>query len=92
VVDGEQGDDDACRPNQVIAVAVTHSPLGRDRWEPVVDAVAGEQLARAARSSTGSWGGEVDSTFVISHRLSLEDAPGACALFRNRQEAARRWS
>jgi predicted glycogen debranching enzyme len=44
LVDGEHGDDDACRPNQVIAVAVRHSPLARDKWEPVVDTVAAELL------------------------------------------------
>jgi predicted glycogen debranching enzyme len=44
VVDGERGDDDACRPNQVVALAVTHSPLERDYWEPVLNSVASELL------------------------------------------------
>ncbi len=44
VVDGERGDDDACRPNQVVALAVTHSPLKRDYWEPVLNSVASELL------------------------------------------------
>jgi threonine dehydrogenase-like Zn-dependent dehydrogenase len=30
--------------------------------------------------------GEIDPTFVISHRLSLEDAPDAYALFRDKQD------
>ena len=43
VVDLEGGgDDDACRPNQVFAIAVTHPPLDRAHWEPVLDSVAGE--------------------------------------------------
>ena len=44
VVDGERGDDDACRPNQIVALAVTHSPLERDYWEPVLNSVASELL------------------------------------------------
>jgi predicted glycogen debranching enzyme len=44
LVDGEHGDDDACRPNQVIALAVTHSPLDREYWQPVLDSVASELL------------------------------------------------
>jgi predicted glycogen debranching enzyme len=39
VVDGEAGDDPACRPNQVFAISLTHAVLGRARWEPVMDVV-----------------------------------------------------
>jgi predicted glycogen debranching enzyme len=39
VIDGEQGDDAACRPNQILAVALHHPVLSRDRWEAVVTAV-----------------------------------------------------
>jgi predicted glycogen debranching enzyme len=39
VVDGEAGDDPACRPNQVFAIALDHPVLDRSRWEPVVDVV-----------------------------------------------------
>jgi predicted glycogen debranching enzyme len=42
VVDGETGDDDACRPNQIFAIAVPHSPLERQYWQPVLDSVAAE--------------------------------------------------
>jgi predicted glycogen debranching enzyme len=42
VVDGESGDDDACRPNQIFAIAVPHSPLERQYWQPVLDSVATE--------------------------------------------------
>jgi predicted glycogen debranching enzyme len=40
VVDGEQGDDPACRPNQIFAVSLAHPVLDAARWEPVVDTVA----------------------------------------------------
>ncbi len=39
VVDGENGDDDACRPNQILAIAVPHSPLDRRYWPAVLDSV-----------------------------------------------------
>jgi predicted glycogen debranching enzyme len=35
VVDGEQGDDSACRPNQILAISLDHPVLDRSRWEPV---------------------------------------------------------
>jgi predicted glycogen debranching enzyme len=39
VVDGEHGNDDACRPNQVLSVSLPHPVLDRSRWEPVLHAV-----------------------------------------------------
>lgn len=39
VVDGEHGDDIACRPNQIFAVSLDHPVLERERWEPVVETV-----------------------------------------------------
>ena len=39
IVDGENGDDDACRPNQILAIAVPHSPLDRQYWAPVLETV-----------------------------------------------------
>jgi predicted glycogen debranching enzyme len=42
VVDGEHGDDAACRPNQLLAVSVRHPPLDPSRWASVVDVVATE--------------------------------------------------
>ncbi len=39
VLDGEPGDDPACRPNQVFAISLDHPVLGRERWEPVMDVV-----------------------------------------------------
>src|SRR5262249_14993899 len=39
VVDGESGDDPACRPNQVFAISLPHPVLDRSRWEPVLEVV-----------------------------------------------------
>lgn len=39
VVDGEQGDDASCRPNQIFAVSLDNPVLDRGRWEPVVETV-----------------------------------------------------
>jgi predicted glycogen debranching enzyme len=39
VVDGEQGNDAACRPNQVLAISLDHPVLEQDRWAPVLDVV-----------------------------------------------------
>ena len=39
VVDGENGDDPAFRPNQIFAIALEHSVLDREYWEAVVTAV-----------------------------------------------------
>ena len=39
VVDGEAGDDSACRPNQVLAISLDHPVLDRERWEAVMRVV-----------------------------------------------------
>jgi glycogen debranching enzyme len=39
VIDGERGDDPACRPNQLFAISLTHPILDRDRWRPVLRVV-----------------------------------------------------
>jgi predicted glycogen debranching enzyme len=39
VVDGEHGDDPACRPNQVLAISLPHPVLDRERWDPVMKVV-----------------------------------------------------
>ncbi|ALG71159.1 glycogen debranching protein [Azospirillum thiophilum] len=44
VVDGDHGDDIACRPNQIFAVSLDHPVLERDRWEPVVETVRSRLL------------------------------------------------
>jgi len=39
LVDGEAGDDPACRPKQIFAVSLRHPVLDAARWERVVDVV-----------------------------------------------------
>ena len=39
VVDGEQGDDAAFRPNQVFAISLDHPVLDETRWAPVLEKV-----------------------------------------------------
>jgi predicted glycogen debranching enzyme len=39
VVDGEQGDDQVCRPNQIFAISLDYPVLMEQHWEPVVQVV-----------------------------------------------------
>jgi predicted glycogen debranching enzyme len=39
VIDGPQGDDPACRPNQVFALALRHPILDQARWERIIAVV-----------------------------------------------------
>jgi glycogen debranching enzyme len=39
VIDGDADHDAACRPNQLMAIALHHPVLDRARWEPVLDTV-----------------------------------------------------
>jgi predicted glycogen debranching enzyme len=39
VIDGEAGDDHACRPNQIFAISLDHPVLDQGRWRPVFDVV-----------------------------------------------------
>jgi predicted glycogen debranching enzyme len=53
VVDGEKGDDPACRPNQVFAISLSHPVLDRSRWEPVLEAVRQRLLTPVGLRSLG---------------------------------------
>jgi predicted glycogen debranching enzyme len=44
VVDGEAGDDDAIRPNQIFAISLPHPVLHPHRWKAVVDIVHDQLL------------------------------------------------
>jgi len=44
VVDGEQGDDPSCRPNQILAISLDHPVLERRRWHQVFDVVRSRLL------------------------------------------------
>ena len=39
IVDGEQGDDTACRPNQIYAISLRHAVLEQSRWRHVLSMV-----------------------------------------------------
>jgi glycogen debranching enzyme len=39
VVDGEDGDDASCRPNQVFAISLPRAVLDQSRWQPTLDVV-----------------------------------------------------
>ncbi len=39
VVDGETGDDPACRPNQIFSLSLPNAVLNEDRWEAVLETV-----------------------------------------------------
>lgn len=39
VVDGEEGDDASCRPNQIFAISLDHPVLAPARWEAVMNVV-----------------------------------------------------
>jgi predicted glycogen debranching enzyme len=44
VVDGPDGDDAACRPNQLLAISLRHPVLSRARWQWVLDVVRNRLL------------------------------------------------
>jgi predicted glycogen debranching enzyme len=39
VIDGEHGDDPACRPNQILSISLDHPILDRQYWTPVFEVV-----------------------------------------------------
>ena len=44
VVDGPDGNDAACRPNQLFAMSLDHPVLQEDRWQAVLDVVSDQLL------------------------------------------------
>jgi predicted glycogen debranching enzyme len=44
VVDGEQGDDASCRPNQMFALSLRHPVLAREHWSAVLETVRARLL------------------------------------------------
>jgi predicted glycogen debranching enzyme len=39
VIDGPDGDDPKCRPNQIFPISLPHPVLARERWQPVLEVV-----------------------------------------------------
>jgi len=76
IVDGEGGDDCACRPNQIFAVSLPHPVLDPTHWPAVVDAVAAHlltpvglrSLSPAAPDYRGRYDGDLHSRDVAYHR------------------------
>ncbi len=44
VIDGENGNDPSCRPNQLLAISLDNPILDEDKWRPVVDVCRKELL------------------------------------------------
>jgi predicted glycogen debranching enzyme len=51
VIDGESGDDPALRPNQLMAISLTHPILDPTRWKAVLDVVRDKLLTPAGLRS-----------------------------------------
>ncbi|HEX6306538.1 MAG TPA: amylo-alpha-1,6-glucosidase [Longimicrobiales bacterium] len=51
VIDGENGADDACRPNQIFAISLDHPVLERTRWNAVIETVGSRLLTPAGLRS-----------------------------------------
>jgi predicted glycogen debranching enzyme len=54
VVDGESGDDAACRPNQIFAISLPHPVLDPAHWTAVVDVVRAKLLTPVGLRSLSS--------------------------------------
>jgi len=63
VVDGENGDDSACRPNQVLAIALRHPVLDSSRWAPVLDVVRSRLLTPVGLRSLAPGHPDYKSTY-----------------------------
>jgi predicted glycogen debranching enzyme len=54
IVDGENGDDDACRPNQIFAMSLDHPVLNEVRWPAVLEIVRSRLLTPVGLRSLSS--------------------------------------
>jgi predicted glycogen debranching enzyme len=72
VVDGEYGEDAACRPNQVFAIALDHAVLDEARWHPVMSAVRERLLTPVGLRSLAP--GHPDYKRTYSGDLRARDA------------------
>jgi predicted glycogen debranching enzyme len=72
VVDGENGDDSACRPNQIFALSLEHPVLQEDRWESVLEVVRNQLLTPVGLRSLAP--GSPDYRSVYHGDLPSRDA------------------
>jgi predicted glycogen debranching enzyme len=63
VVDGENGDDPACRPNQVLTIALRHPVLDPTRWEAVLDVIRSRLLTPVGLRSLAAGHPDYKSTY-----------------------------
>jgi predicted glycogen debranching enzyme len=63
VVDGEHGDDAACRPNQVFAISLDHAVLDTSRWVPVMQIVRERLLTPVGLRSLAQGHPDYKSTY-----------------------------
>ena len=54
VVDGENGDSDLCRPNQVLSISLENPVLAREHWAPVMKATGRSLTPRRRGTARGS--------------------------------------
>ena len=72
VVDGEYGDDAACRPNQIFALSLPRPVLAPERWRPVFDTVRQRLLTPLGLRSLAP--GEPDYQSTYDGDLRARDA------------------
>jgi predicted glycogen debranching enzyme len=72
VIDGEQGNDRSCRPNQIFSIALDHPVLTRERWEPVMTVVRDRLLTPVGLRSLAP--GHPDYKRTYSGDLRARDA------------------
>lgn len=63
VIDGEQGDDAACRPNQLLALSLAHPILEERRWKPVLDVVQAQLLTPVGLRSLAPFHPDYKATY-----------------------------
>jgi predicted glycogen debranching enzyme len=73
VVDGENGDDASCRPNQVFAISLQNAVLDPSRWEQVMDVVTRELLTPVGLRSLSPR----DPEYKAQYRGDLPSRDGA---------------
>ena len=85
VIDGEQGDDAACRPNQILAISLDHPVLERARWrsvfemvrEPLLTPVGLRSLAPGHRDYKSQYYGDLRARDAAYHQgVSRGAKPG----------------
>jgi predicted glycogen debranching enzyme len=76
VVDGENGNDPSCRPNQILAFSLAHPILNEDKWSSVLDVVSRNlltpvglrSLARGSPNYKPSYDGDLRSRDAAYHQ------------------------